>query len=899
MISRQIERLAKSAKTSSRESRECQALWLGQTLCIWLTTIFGLCFSTLNADVVTIGSGSQISTIPLDFGFRSSLYECLYYPEELGFTSATLDSMSLYNIFYSHPANGATKIWMGSTSRPSLIEDWIPSSALTLVFDGVIDYPLGENTITIPLQTPYEHSPGNLVLMVQRPLDTHWYPGVNDFFCQAGTQQRARKFRLDGNIDPSEPPVGTLSTLFPRTTFYYRRYPVNNDLACIGLSGPDLPPAGVAANYQTCVFNNGLQSQSEYIVKLFNSENSEIASLAGGTIQPLQAVYHTFSWIPIADGTETLYTRVFLPGDEIPANDQSAQLEITVLPEGVQAITIGSGDMNNRQPLDFSRETSLWECIYYPDELGFNSGTITALAFYYRFTQSFSDEQITIWMGSSNLTEMNPDWIPSTQLNMLFDGTVSFPAGQNRIIIPLQTPFNHCFGNLVVMIYRPFNGQSINQPDYFRCQRGTQNRAQMLASSYAIDPADPPFSGILTIFPKTTFFHRELSIVHDLTAVSLSGNPMPSAGNSTPYQITIRNQGTSVQENFVVKLVNDAGIELGSVSVTALSPSHTQELTVYWTPDVPGNINIYGKVLLPDDEVPENNVTPAFPINVQAAGTVAITVGNGGATGRMPLDVYYRSSLFETVYPAAEINYAGDITKVQFYNSFVHDLPALPTKIWLGETTLANLSSGWIPSSQLTLVFEGAVDYPISANDILIPLETHYHYEGANLVLMVQRPMDADYYSSSNVFVTQNGQSTSRSRLVSSDTISYDPNDPPVLAPTAMYPKTTFIFNADSILAEEELPLPAPSWLGKAYPNPFSYDKGTTISVSLKAGETGTLSIYNLAGRLVKRFVLPSGFHNVSWNGTDKHELRCASGVYMYRLDSPCHKGSGKVVLLK
>ncbi len=875
------------------------SIWLLPALCIWISLSAGLGFCTLDAEVVTIGEGDQLCHYPLDFGWESTLYECLYYPEELGFASATLDSLSFYNMFYSHPINGATKIWMGSTCRPGLSDGWIPANELSLVFDGTIDYPIGQNTITIPLPSPFTYSPGNLVLLVQRPYDSHWLPGVNGFWGQGRAQPRAREYYHNYHIDPSEPPAGTSTNVFPRTTFYFRRTSVNNDLACNGLSGHELPPAGIAANYQTCVFNNGSLPQSGYTVKLFNSDNQEIASLDGGTIQPLQAVYHTFSWTPTAAGTESLQARVFLPGDDIPSNDQSVELEITVLTEGLQAITIGGGDMQNRQPVDFSRPTSLWQCLYYPDELGFTNGTINSLAFYNRFTQPFPNEPLSIWMGSTYQTELSPDWIPSSQLNLVYNGTISFPAGQNRIMIPLQTPYNHYYGNLVVMLYRPFSNVFFDQPDYFRCQRGTQNRAQMLGSSSLIDPADPPFSGLITIFPKTTFIYSELSTVHDLMALSLSGNPMPSVGIASEYRITICNQGNTVQENFTVKLVNEDNTELGSVTINSLSPSHTQDITLNWTPDTAGYTNLYGKVILAADEVPENNTTPVFPVNVQAAGTLAITIGNGGSTGRMPLDMYFHASLFETIYPASELNITGEINSLQFYNDFINDIPNQATKIWMGETNWTDLASGWIPSPQMTPVFDGYLNFPAGENDILIPLQTPYQYAGANLVLMVQRPLEYNSYSSQDAFVTQNGPSMARSRLLSSDSINFDPAAPLVMGFTAMYPQTTFIFNTGSEISENTVP-PALSALGMAHPNPFM--DMVAIDLNLTKQAEVSVKIYNLKGQVVKSWqpnLYAAGRNTLSWDATNDAGAKVASGVYIWKVQSGSLTESCKVVVSK
>lgn len=175
-------------------------------------------------------------------------------------------------------------------------------------------------------------------------------------------------------------------------------------------------------------------------------------------------------------------------------------------------------------------------------------------------------------------------------------------------------------------------------------------------------------------------------------------------------------------------------------------------------------------------------------------GTVAVTIGQGGSTGRMPVNMLYKNSLFETIYLASEINTTGLLTAIKFYNSFYNSIPAKPTNIWIGETTQMDLSGGWIPSTQLTQVFSGTVTYPVGANEITISLSDPFPYHGGNLVMMVQRPMDTRYYGLNDVFITQSGALEARTLMVSADITTFDPANPPADTAESMYPKTTFMF---------------------------------------------------------------------------------------------------------
>lgn len=170
---------------------------------------------------------------------------------------------------------------------------------------------------------------------------------------------------------------------------------------------------------------------------------------------------------------------------------------------------------------------------------------------------------------------------------------------------------------------------------------------------------------------------------------------------------------------------------------------------------------------------------------------IAVTIGSGDQQALIPVNMYYRSSLFETIYLASEMNASGQITAIRFYNNFFSNLPNKPTQVWLGETPLADLSNGWIPASQLTQVFSGDVAYPAGMNEITVTFATPFAYGGGNLVMMVFRPWDDEYYMSVDSFFAQTVGSN-RSLNTFNHNTPIDPDNPPTTGVTGQFPKTTF-----------------------------------------------------------------------------------------------------------
>ena len=107
----------------------------------------------------------------------------------------------------------------------------------------------------------------------------------------------------------------------------------------------------------------------------------------------------------------------------------------------------------------------------------------------------------------------------------------------------------------------------------------------------------------------------------------------------------------------------------------------------------------------------------------------------------------------------------------------------------------------------------------------------------------------------------------------------------------------TWIGDQSTVMAnDEESPVvPNVFALYQNYPNPFN--PVTSIKFSLPENQKVSLSVYNVAGRLVEMLVdenRVAGFHTVKWNAG-----RNASGIYFYRLDAGHKSTTQKMILVK
>ncbi len=483
-------------------------------------SLFLLCFilsvTILSALDVTIGNGSQEARKPFDLYYRYSLFETLYYPGEIN-TAGVIDTIRYYNNFPNWDFPDADiQVWMGITTLPGLSFDWIPSSELTLVYDSTMSFPIGQNTISIPLSVPFSYTGNNLVIMTRSPWMDTWPIAPLNFFCQSTGNSRARNYYSDSiDPDPLNPPSTgagySLSGQFPKTTLHFATIIPLHDLAAESVTGNITPLTGYINYYNVAVHNNGAISQTDYLVRLYNSDNQVIASSPGTTIAHGETVQIDVPWIPLTTGETYIYAKVVLDVDQDHSNDQTSNLNILVMPSGV---IIDPPIITHlaRIPMDMYWLNSLFECIFSSNEwclFGVQAPMyITNMEFRNDFVTNLLNKPTKIWLGNTNLEDLEAEWIPSTQLTLVYDGNINYPSGNNHIAIPLQTPFLYTGDNLAMMVYRPLDDAYYSSSDNFKCYQSSVNCSRKVASDMTLyDPANPPATSTLNgLYPYTGFF---------------------------------------------------------------------------------------------------------------------------------------------------------------------------------------------------------------------------------------------------------------------------------------------------------------------------------------------------------------------------------------------------------
>jgi hypothetical protein len=97
----------------------------------------------------------------------------------------------------------------------------------------------------------------------------------------------------------------------------------------------------------------------------------------------------------------------------------------------------------------------------------------------------------------------------------------------------------------------------------------------------------------------------------------------------------------------------------------------------------------------------------------------------------------------------------------------------------------------------------------------------------------------------------------------------------------------------------KELSLPTEFTVTQNFPNPFNPE--TEILLSLPTASAWNVTVYNIAGQIVRSYDGSSAAGQVSviWDGRDTSGRTVASGIYFYRVTAGEHAITKKMVMMK
>lgn len=238
----------------------------------------------------------------------------------------------------------------------------------------------------------------------------------------------------------------------------------------------------------------------------------------------------------------------------------------------------------------------------------------------------------------------------------------------------------------------------------------------------------------------------------NLAATAISGDAAPVQGQDGKYVVHVENQGVKTVYGFRVVLCDQDGNELTHKDdARTIKSGEGLDVELLWKPETTGVTAVCGKVTMPwaqgdnADANPDDDTTPMMTVKVREAfdGTV-VSLGTETHTTASygPFDFSKQYAAALNIYGADEIGTGNqNVVKVAWpYDAAwqYSDATDVPVRVYMGNTSLSDTKGGWIPESDLTLVYDGTVDIAKqSAGELTIVLDTPFAYEGGrNLAVL-------------------------------------------------------------------------------------------------------------------------------------------------------------------
>lgn len=275
----------------------------------------------------------------------------------------------------------------------------------------------------------------------------------------------------------------------------------NTDLKALTIKGPKYPVLNLEATYIVGVENNGYTPINEFSVQLID-EQGNLLSVANvnAELLPSNRIDVEIKWIPKEIKDMIVKGKIVFSQDGDATNNiTSSNVAIYVQPEfGDKLIDIGlKGRAENDMPFDFFWPGSVAQNIYYKDEMRNQPASISSVVYYNSFTQTITGK-VQIYMTNTERQDLADGWVPESEFTLVFEGNVTFPAGQNEIKIDLQTPFVYNGTNLCVTTIYPYKQDYYGYYEHFYCTETPSRPNRALSASNLFgkfsfnDPIAPP-----------------------------------------------------------------------------------------------------------------------------------------------------------------------------------------------------------------------------------------------------------------------------------------------------------------------------------------------------------------------------------------------------------------------
>jgi len=423
------------------------------------------------------------------------------------------------------------------------------------------------------------------------------------------------------------------------------------------------------------VYSNG---QTVRFVNVSNSGTAPLTFTAATTNPSLTIVNTTEQTVAIGASTSIelrLHPTVegtFTGDVTLTTNDPThptvvVPVNANVLPAlATGLVQVGNGTLVDKNiPMDPYFGYTYSQTIYYQAELNTPGMQISKVMYNFNGHAAFEDN-IKIYMGHTNKIKFdnNTDWIPVTQMTLVYDGPITTTATAGWVEVALNTRFTYNnVDNLVVAFDENTTGYHDTADDFFATATNYTRTIEYHYDTINPDPANPPAASTgnpKAFIPDTRFQFSEIPQV-PIFSVNPPNFAFPTVESGTSSQaqtFTISNAGVAplvIATPIAITGTDAASFALTDTNTYPISLTNGQSATVsvVFHPTTTGNksaaISIVDNTTRLTQTVPITGVASApfaFPYVVDFEGTTFPVDGwtvptTGASSWRLNTDVAY------------------------------------------------------------------------------------------------------------------------------------------------------------------------------------------------------------------------------------------------------------------
>lgn len=242
-------------------------------------------------------------------------------------------------------------------------------------------------------------------------------------------------------------------------------------------------------------------------------------------------------------------------------------------------------------------------------------------------------------------------------------------------------------------------------------------------------------------------FAIEMMVSKDLALTALtSDTKRPQEGKQMTISASVTNYGIESATSYEVVLTDqNSKVIAKQTIVEELPKSNTKVVNFEWNPD-PNVKTLTASVKMEGDTIDSNN---SIEKKVYILGENESYVPVGEKDSQPDMFPFAFDGLLysysQAIYLKNELNLPTTQIKgiCYDYNNLSNDLPGKHIRIYLANTTSNSLQqTGWFDESEMTLVFDGIVDFKKGKHTLYLFFDQPFNHNGENLAIYTQKLND-------------------------------------------------------------------------------------------------------------------------------------------------------------